>query len=102
MNILAFPFCIDKNEHGRTKISKNGKKFESNKTEATKSSFVEQHKPLVVSKSLRTILLQDNLLKIYPHVLSSTQLFPALKVIQLHGNPIQDQTNDNTIEIKGW
>ena len=62
-------------------------------------------KSVIVSKSLRTILLQDNYLNVFPDVLSSKQLFPALKVIQLHGKPIQNQSADiferNHDQMKG-
>ena len=42
-----------------------------------------------MAKSLRTVLLQNNCLTAFPHVLASKKLFPSLKVIQVHGNPIE-------------
>ena len=42
-----------------------------------------------IARSLRTVLLQNNCLTAFPHVLASKQLFPSLKVIQVHGNPIE-------------
>ena len=46
------------------------------------------------SKTLRTILLQDNLLTEFPRVLSSRHLFPSLRVVQIHGNPIEAREGD--------
>ena len=48
----------------------------------------------ILSKTLRTILLQDNLLTEFPRVLSSRHLFPALRVVQIHGNPIEAREGD--------
>ena len=50
----------------------------------------------ILSKTLRTILLQDNLLTEFPRVLSSRHLFPSLRVVQIHGNPIEEGDKDDT------
>ena len=48
----------------------------------------------ILSNTLRTILLQDNLLTEFPRVLSSRHLFPSLRVVQIHGNPIEAREGD--------
>ena len=80
-------------KHNKTGKSSNLEDFDSSK--------MDSQKPVFLSKSLRTILLQDNHLEYYPRILSSKPLFPALKVIQLHGNPIKNDDNERSIEVKG-
>ena len=74
---------------------------ESFKTKGSIPAQMDSQESPFISKSLRTILLQDNLLMNYPRVLSSKQLFPSLRVIQLHGNPIKDHKTEKSIEEKG-
>ena len=97
---LSF-ISIDNKNVARTNQKKHRKNYESFKTTGPISSQIDCQESTFISKSLRTILLQDNLLTNYPRVLSSKQLFPSLRVIQTHGNPIKDHDDDQSIENKG-
>ena len=70
--------------------NKTGTGFQANFTKSNCS---------VVAKSLRTILLQNNYLTAAQEILYSKTFFPALRVIQLHGNPTQKGTNSTKNDI---
>ena len=87
-------FYADRRELNNGKQLNLRKNLNLSKVDDSKSTPIEYEKSTIISNSLRTILLQDNLLRTYPHILSSKELFPALRVIQLHGNPIEDSKNE--------
>ena len=93
--MIIFP-CFPDNHAGTEKECSMHRRSCQSKLGSLKSSVKE---PPVISKSLRTILLQDNLLTKYPHLLSSKQLFPGLRVIQLHGNPIKNHNKYTQVEF---
>ena len=87
------------NEKTRKERQTHLKGVQSRNGFLTSSFPATQVSPCIVSNSLRTILLQDNRLTENPNLLLSKQLFPALRVIQLHGNPIRHQTKQPEVEI---
>ena len=99
--IISHISILDRRKLDNGKQLNLRKNLKLSEADHSKSTPIEYEKSAVISNSLRTILLQDNLLKTYPHILSSKELFPALRVIQLHGNPIENSKNEAGNKFKG-
>ena len=91
MVFITFHFTHKENKMGKEEYSTLHKGLQFKKELST---FTFGQETSILSKTLRTILLQDNLLTEFPRVLSSRHLFPSLRVVQIHGNPIEAREGD--------